>query len=65
MYHMTVYDTNGDVLFNESLAAKTDDEAKTLGNEWLTKQGYASKPHRIFHSTGRLVSFYPHKFQVK
>lgn len=65
MYHMTVYDTNGDVLFDESIAAQTDEEAKKVGFTWLTEKGYESKPHRIFHTTGRLVSFHPHQLQVK
>lgn len=64
MYHMTVYDQSGETLHNETIQAKTDDEAKKIGFDWLAEKGYESKPHRIFHTTGRLVSFYPHQFKL-
>ncbi|MBA4493381.1 hypothetical protein H1191_03545 [Paenactinomyces guangxiensis] len=65
MYHMTVYDENGTVLFDEPISAQTDEEAKKIGYAWLAEKGHETKPHRIFHTTGRLVSFKPHQFNPK
>ncbi|SFI85441.1 YhzD family protein [Thermoflavimicrobium dichotomicum] len=65
MYHMTVYDEDGKVLFNDALSATSDEEAKKAGYAWLAEHGHENKPHRIFHTTGRLVSFKPHQFDLK
>ncbi|SEN51413.1 YhzD family protein [Lihuaxuella thermophila] len=65
MYHMTVYDENGNKLYDEPISAQTDEEAKKIGYAWLAKHGHETKPHRIFHTTGRLVSFKPHQFDLK
>jgi hypothetical protein len=62
---MTVYDENGTVLFNEALSANSDEEAKKVGYAWIAEKGYENKPHRIFHTSGRLVSFKPHQFNPK
>jgi hypothetical protein len=63
VYHMTVYDEKGEVLFDEALQAKTDDEAKREGYAWLTEHGHETKPHRIFHTSGRLVAFKSHQLK--
>jgi hypothetical protein len=60
---MTVYDENGEVLFNQPLQAQTDEKAKKVGYAWLSENGHETKPHRIFHSTGRLISFKPHQYK--
>ncbi|RAL26953.1 YhzD family protein [Thermoflavimicrobium daqui] len=64
MYHMTVFDLDGKVLYDEVLHANTDQEAKKVGYAWLSEHNHEDKPHRIFHTTGRLVSFKPHSFQL-
>lgn len=65
MYHMTVYDENGKTLFDEALQAKNDAEAKQVGYARLAELGQTDKPHRIFHTTGRLISFKPHQVNSK
>ena len=66
MYHITAYDTNGDVLYNEPIAGSTTDKgAKQTGYTWLAEKGYENMPHRIFHISGRLISFYPHQVRLK
>jgi hypothetical protein len=62
---MTVYDENGNILHDAPIDASTDQEAKDKGFAWLAENGHESKPHRIFHLTGRLVSFKPHQFNLK
>jgi hypothetical protein len=65
MYHMTVYDENGKVLLDEAIPAASDYEAKQIGYTWLEEQGHTEKPHRIFHKTGRLLSFKPHQINMQ
>ncbi|TCS96867.1 YhzD family protein [Hazenella coriacea] len=65
MYHMTVYDENGKVLIDDALKAKNDAEAKQISYARLAELGHADKPHRIFQTTGRLVSFQPHQVNSK
>lgn len=65
MYHMTVYNVDGDLLYDGPINATNDDEAKTLGYAWISENGHQDKPHRIFHVTGRLISFQPHPFHMK
>ncbi|KYQ87277.1 hypothetical protein I8U24_10180 [Thermoactinomyces sp. CICC 24226] len=63
MYHMTVYDMDGQLLYDGPINATSDDEAKKLGYAWISENGHQDKPHRIFHVTGRLVSFKPHPYR--
>ncbi|MFC7440380.1 YhzD family protein [Laceyella putida] len=65
MYHMTVYDGNGQVLIDQALEAATDDAAKQMAFHLLREKGYEAMPHRVFHRAGRLVSFKPHQFDTK
>lgn len=65
MYHFTVYDHAGKVLRDEPLSAAHDAEAKEKAMAWLEENGHGDKPHRLFHTTGRLVSFKPHVFDSK
>ncbi|TCW40547.1 YhzD-like protein [Laceyella sacchari] len=65
MYHMTVYSENGEVLIDQAVEATTDTAAKQEAHRILQEKGYETKPHRVFHRTGRLVMFKPHQFDTK
>jgi hypothetical protein len=65
MYHITVYDENGNVLLDEPISAQSDEEAKQSGFARIRELGHEGKPHRIFHTAGRLVSFLPHQINPK
>ncbi|MBS7529625.1 hypothetical protein IC619_003835 [Hazenella sp. IB182353] len=65
MYHMTVYDLNGDVLYDQAIDAKSDDEAKEIGFAWLAEHDHKEKAHRIINAKGRLISFKPHQVHAK
>lgn len=65
MYHLTVYDENGQVLIDQALEATTDAAAKQMAHELLNQKGIAAKPHRVFHRSGRLISFQPHQFNYQ
>jgi hypothetical protein len=61
MYHITVYDNEGNKLLDEPLQAQTDHEAKAKGRQLLLDKEYQAYPFRIFHTSGRLVEFLSHK----
>ncbi|MFD1396284.1 YhzD family protein [Kroppenstedtia eburnea] len=61
MYHLTVYDQEGNKLVDEAIEAKTDDEAQKKGHAILNEKEYRNHPFRIVHSAGRLVEFQSHK----
>ncbi|WP_124726804.1 YhzD family protein [Staphylospora marina] len=65
MYHITVYEPDGQVLLDEAIEASSDQEARDKGLALIAEKGYDAKPHRIFHVSGRLVSFKPHQVDLK
>lgn len=60
MYHMTVFDADGNKVVDQSIAAESDKEAKTKGMKWLQDNERLDDPYRIFHTTGRLIAFHSH-----
>lgn len=62
MYHFTVYDHAGNIIHDDALPATNDAEAKEKALAWLSENHHSDKPHRVFHTTGRLISFKPHVF---
>lgn len=61
MYHMTVYDNEGNKRYDEPIEAVDDQEAKAKGLTWITENGYGDCPYRIFHTSGRLIAFQSHQ----
>ncbi|WP_240511998.1 YhzD family protein [Paludifilum halophilum] len=61
MYHLTVYNHEGNKLYDEGIQADTDNEAKEKGHAFLGEKEATSYPFRLFHVTGRLVEFQSHK----
>ena len=61
MYHMTVFDNDGNKLVDQPLEAENDRDAREKGMAWLAEKGYLQYPYRIFHTSGRLVAFNSHK----
>jgi hypothetical protein len=61
MYHLTVYDQEGNKLVDEPIEAKSDDESKKKGHTILSEKEYQGYPFRIVHSAGRLVEFQSHQ----
>jgi hypothetical protein len=64
MYHLTVYDQDGNKLHDAPLEADHDLEARIKGMEWLKQHHYEEHPYRIFHTSGRLIAFQSHKGKV-
>lgn len=61
MYHLSVYDQEGNKLYDEPIEAQTDHEAMEKGHAILREKEYKDHPYRIVHSAGRLVEFQSHK----
>ncbi len=56
-YHLTVFEKNGDKLMDESFEAKSETEAKEIGQRKLEEKNFADKTHRCTSSSGKLVLF--------
>ncbi|WP_409294825.1 YhzD family protein [Peribacillus sp. SCS-26] len=57
-YKLTVFDTSGEKLLDETIQAETDDQAKEHGTSLLQEKGYAEYTHRCTSPAGKLVLFH-------
>lgn len=57
-YILTVFSKQGEKLLDETIEAKNDDEAKTLGTKRLQEEGYEEHTHRCVAPNARLVMFH-------
>jgi len=57
IYHLTVFEKNGEKLLDESFEAQSEKEAKEIGLKKLEEKNYTNKTHRCTSSSGKLVLF--------
>lgn len=57
IYHLTVFEKNGEKLLDESFEAQSEKEAKEIGHRKLEEKNYTDKTHRCTSSSGKLVLF--------
>ncbi|MGM8212069.1 YhzD family protein [Virgibacillus sp. W0430] len=58
MYTLTVFSKSGEKLLDESFNAATDDEAKRIGEERLSNEGYQNYTHRCVTPDANLLLFH-------
>ncbi len=57
-YKLTVFETNGEKILEESIQAENDDLAKEMGQRLLDEKGYEEKTHRFTSPLGKLILFH-------
>ncbi|MEH7110330.1 MULTISPECIES: YhzD family protein [Bacillaceae] len=57
-YKLTVFETNGEKLFEESFQAEHDDAAKAQGEKLLSEKNFLEKTHRCTSPSGKLLLFH-------
>jgi hypothetical protein len=57
-YKLTVFETDGEKILEESIQAENDDTAKETGQQLLTEKGYEEKTHRFTSPLGKLILFH-------
>lgn len=57
-YTLTVFESSGETLFDESFEAENDEEAKNITRDKLKEKGYEDKTHRCVSADARLVVFH-------
>lgn len=57
-YIITVFEQNGEKLFEEPFQAENDKEAAETGKRRLEEENYQNKTHRCVSPDGRLVLFH-------
>ena len=57
-YKLTVFETDGEKILEESIQAENDDTAKEMGQRLLAEKGYEEKTHRCTSPLGKLVLFH-------
>ncbi|HEY4600070.1 MAG TPA: YhzD family protein [Cerasibacillus sp.] len=57
-YVLTVFEKDGKKLLDEKIEAKTDLEAKEIGQEKLDKEGYSEHTHRLVSPNAKLLLFH-------
>ncbi|MEI5906435.1 YhzD family protein [Bacillus spongiae] len=58
VYKLTVFEKTGEKIFEESVEALNDSEAKGIGEKLLEEKGYVEKTHRFTSPTGKLLLFH-------
>lgn len=56
-YFLTVFNPDGEKLMDESFTAN-DDEAKKIGEEKLSENGYSEYTHRCVNPEAKLILFH-------
>ncbi|PLR89945.1 YhzD family protein [Bacillus sp. T33-2] len=59
IYKLTVFESNGKKLLDESFQANSDDQAKELGGKMLEERKFSDKTHRCTSPRGKLILFRP------
>lgn len=57
-YKLTVFETDGEKILEESIQAENDDTAKEMGQRLLAEKGYEEKTHRFTSPLGKLILFH-------
>lgn len=57
-YKLTGYEQTGELVFEETITAATDDEAKEKGRNMLDEKGWGDKTHRLASPLGKLLLFH-------
>ncbi|WP_249870185.1 YhzD family protein [Oceanobacillus saliphilus] len=57
-YALTVFDSSGEKLLDESFSATNDEEAKEIGKTQLEEKGYSEYTHRCVSPEAKLVLFH-------
>ena len=57
-YKLTVFETDGEKILEESFQAENGDTAKEHGQKLLAEKGYEEKTHRCTSPLGKLVLFH-------
>ncbi|WP_019153366.1 YhzD family protein [Robertmurraya massiliosenegalensis] len=58
IYKLTAFETNGEKILDEAFEAKTDEEAKQIGEKMLSEKGALEKTHRCTSPSGQLLLFH-------
>lgn len=58
VYALTVFSKKGEKLLDETFEAKSDEEAKKIGNERLVENDYSNYTHRCVSQNGKLILFH-------
>lgn len=58
IYKLTAYEQTGEKLLDESIEAKSDQEAKQLAETKLTEKDLLNKTHRLVTPDGKLLLFH-------
>jgi len=57
-YKLTVFETNGEKLLDESFEAENDDAAKKTGEQLLSEKNLSEKAYRCTSPSGKLLLFH-------
>ncbi|MCA1030868.1 hypothetical protein LCL95_07540 [Bacillus timonensis] len=57
-YTLTVFDTSGEKLLDETFQAPTEKEAKQIGESKLKEMNFEEKTHRCTSAAGKLILFH-------
>ncbi|MFL6558298.1 MAG: YhzD family protein [Bacillus sp. (in: firmicutes)] len=57
-YKITVFESNGEKLLDESFQAEHDEAAKELGEKLLAKKNLLERTHRCTSPSGKLLLFH-------
>ncbi|MED0660794.1 YhzD family protein [Bacillus smithii] len=57
-YTLTVFQKNGEKLFDDTFEAANDNEAKEKGSRILKEKGFSDYTHRCTSSAGKLLLFH-------
>jgi hypothetical protein len=57
-YKLTVFETNGVKILDESFQAEHDDAAKELGEKLLAEKKLLERTHRCTSPSGKLILFH-------
>lgn len=57
-YKLTVFETNGEKILDESFQAEHDDAAKEIGEKLLVEKNLLERTHRCTSPSGKLLLFH-------
>ena len=57
-YKLTGYEQSGELVFEESITASNDDDAREKGRELLDQKAWGEKTHRLASPLGKLLLFH-------
>jgi hypothetical protein len=57
-YKLTVFESNGEKILDETIQAEHDDAAKELGEKLLSEKNLLDKTHRCTSPSGKLLLFH-------